>query len=143
MADVATPAAVAAAGFSVVLASNWMGLSSMGIDPASMGAALGGVVIAQTLLPPTVQGIKGIIGLGIGSMLLASYMAPIVTPFVIGNASRMAAAFDWQWLTQVPQEHLKAMSAAAIGAFAQPIFVWVRSLLPKRAADSSAGKVEP
>lgn len=137
MADVATPAAVAASGLPLVLASNWVGLSSIGIDPASMGAALGGVVIAQTLLPPTVQGLRGIIGLGIGSMLLASFMAPIVSPFIIGRLP------EWQWLVQVPHEHLKALSAAFIGAFAQPILVWVRSLLPKRAVESPAGKVEP
>lgn len=131
MADVATPAAVAASGIPIVLLAN-----AMGLDPASMGAGLGGVVIAQTLLPSSVQGLRAVIGLGIGSMLLASYTAPIAAPFLIGRLP------DWQWLAQVPHEHLKALSAAFIGAFAQPILVWVRSLLPKRAVESPAGKVE-
>jgi hypothetical protein len=130
MSDVATPAAIAASGVPLVLF-----FGSLGLDPASMGAGLGGVVIAQTLLPATVNGLRSVVGLGLGSMLLASYSTPFLAPFVLRHLP------DWAWLASVPSEHVKAASAAFIGAFAQPILLWVRSLLPSNREPSPSGKV--
>jgi hypothetical protein len=124
MADAATPSLVAA---SAAAASGALSIpvlaTAMGLDAASMGSGLLGVVIAQTLLPRTTQSILSVSGLAVGSMLLASISSPFVAPALINNLP------NWQWLQLVEPGHVKAAAATFVGGFAQPLMLWLRVLV--------------
>lgn len=119
MADPIAPAAACAGGIPCILV-----LKALGIDPIYMTAGLVGVVIVQTLLPRTESKFLAIAGVATGSMLLASLAAPFV-------AHALVAIAGFEWLKNIPPEHVTAAAAAIVGGFAQPLLLWIKSLLPK------------
>lgn len=121
MADVATPTAAAAASAAGgALAAPF--LASIGVDPGSMVAGLMGVVMVQVFLQRTApQGIGPIFMYATASMFAATLGAPLLGPGVVALAPD-----GWQWLKEAPHDHVKAVSAALCGGFAQPGLIWLR-----------------
>jgi hypothetical protein len=141
MADPLTSSAAASAASAVGGVLAMPVLAVMGMDITTLGWALVGVVIVQTLLPNTTQGIKAVIILAIGSMLFAALAAPFLAPAV------HASMPSWSWLQQVPPEHIKSVSAAITGGFAQPILLGLRAMagrwLPVRTLPPPDAAPEP
>lgn len=121
MAEAVSSTAASAVGAGVVLPF----LAAMGIDPASMGAGMAGVIVSQTLMPKTTETFLSVAFLAVGSMLFASFTAPFLAPALIAHSS------NWDWLKGVPHEHVKATSAGFLGAFAQPLFALLTTLVAK------------
>jgi len=109
-------------------------LASAGIDPAAMGAGLLGCTIMQSFVQKDGQAINAafwakIAVLTFGSMLFASLVAPVAAPWV---HVRLGEVFP---KVPFPHEGVRAMTAGALGAFAQPIVMFGRMLLKKWVLD--------
>ncbi len=115
MSDVTTSAAVGVVTFPL--------LASMGIDPPSMVAGLLGCVIVQSLMPAENE--KKSIGatawLTLGSVLFASVVAPVFTPWVLSKLPDAG----------IPKVPAQALCAVLAGALAQPIVIALKKgILP-------------
>lgn len=92
-------------------------LAMAGINPSSLGAALAACVVVQCLLPPENPHWVNIFPVTLGSMLLASFLAPWVSPSLASIAPK----------SMTPQ-HIDACAAALVAAFPKPIVLALRSL---------------
>jgi hypothetical protein len=126
MADAVTPAAVCAGGIPCIAF-----MSAIGMDPVNMVAGLAGVVVVQTFLPSQDEPkeLRKIALFGTASMIVAAWGGPVIAVGVVG-----AMPDAWQWIKGLPADHVRAVSAGIAGGFAQPLMLWLRSLMPKRAA---------
>lgn len=99
-------------------------LAAMGIDPSAMVAGLIGCTIGQTLIPSLeARSWQSIALLTLGSVLFASLMTPLLAPWVFSKAS--------QFVT-VHQDHARAVTAGALGLFAQPAVMLIRAIVASR-----------
>ena len=92
-------------------------LAALGIDVQALLFVLLGAVIVQCLLPDATRSLKQIATLTIGGMLLA------------GVATPLAMAYVTDYFSHVPAQTVHNVTAAAIGGFAQPLVMAVRSRL--------------
>lgn len=88
-------------------------LAAFGIEPTSVGAGLLGCVIVQVFAPPERVTLRRMAATAVGSLLVASFGAPFISPaFKIGT---------------VTQEHANAVAAAFLGGSAKPVFLVVKA----------------
>ena len=101
-------------------------LAAMGIDVQALLFGLLGAVIVQCLLPDATRSLKQIAMLTIGGMLLAGVATPLA----------MASVTDY--FSHVPVQTVHNVTAAAIGGFAQPLVMAVRTRLVQLFGDRKA-----
>lgn len=112
---VATVTASVAAGTGVIAGPV---LAPFGIDGYSVGAGLLGCVVAQVFAPPERVTIRRVAATAVGSVLVASFGAPYVSPaFSIGG--------------MVTREHASAVASALLGASAKPIYLLAKAWFEK------------
>lgn len=117
MADATSTAAVAG----TTGALTFPVLAAFGVDPLAMVPALIGCVIAQTLIPSGDRSLRAIALITLGSVLLASLLTPIVAPYVMHRWGELAPGSS--------PVAVRALVAAGIGGFAQPIVIGGLALL--------------
>jgi hypothetical protein len=102
-------------------------LVMVGFDPGSAAGGLVGCLMAQTLLPksPAEPGTRDFrrdlwqtAGVTLGSVLFAAFVNPVLAAVVIDSLHS----------TRIPDGNVRALCAVLLGAFAQPIAVWARSV---------------
>lgn len=116
---VITPSAAAAVAAATGVVS-YPFLAQIGIDPAAMGAGLLGCTIAQSFIEVKGRTIWSVALFTLGSVLFASILAPIVTPWV------QVKLGDWFPKVPFPAEGVRTATAASLGFFAQPIVLLVK-----------------
>ena len=124
MSDIVVTPTVAAACSVVTGVVCYPFLAAMGIDPASMGAGLLGCTIAQSFLKRdeavnTGQLIRTVVIVTIGSVFFASLISPVVSPLVLAKLA------EWKWPHR--EGPVSALTAGALGAFAQPLFMFAKT----------------
>lgn len=90
-------------------------LAAMGIDPSAMGAGLLGCTIVQSFIPVDGRTMKTIAFMTLGSVLFASMLAPVLTPWVAVKLG------EWFPNVPFPNDGVRAATAGCLGAFAQPL----------------------
>ncbi len=91
-------------------------LALYGLDVPSLGAAMLGCVVVQTLLPSESVNPKVIVATTIGSMLFASFASPFIVPMLAKLTPEGVAI-----------EHLRASAAALVAGFPKPLLLFIRS----------------
>lgn len=102
-------------------------LAGLGIDLTTIGAALVGVAIVQTLMPPSKIDWRVLFGWSIGSMLFSSLGTPLAELWARDNIPYFKDLREW---------HSHAIAAAVLGGFAQPLLLKVRSFVSPRAPET-------
>lgn len=102
-------------------------LAGFGIDLTTVGAALVGVVVAQTLLPASKIDWRTLFGISIGSMLFSSLGTPLAELWARDNVHYFKDLREW---------HSHAIAAAVLGGFAQPLLLKVLSFVSPRAPET-------
>lgn len=93
-------------------------LAMLGMNPYSLGAALLGCIVSQTLLPAEIIRPWTIFFTTVGSMIFASFAAPWIAPHLANYAPA----------TMLP-EHINATASAILGAFPKPLFVILEKMI--------------
>ena len=108
-------------------------LAGLGIDMTTIGAALIGVVVVQTLLPASKLDWRVLFGISIGSMLFSSLGTPWAELWARDAVPYFKDLREW---------HAHAITAAVLGGFAQPILLVLRAFL-LRGRDAVGRTPEP
>lgn len=88
-------------------------LAAFGIDGYSVGAGLLGCVVVQVFVPPERVTLLKVAATAIGSVLVASFGAPFISPaFQVGA---------------VTPEHANAVASALLGGSAKPVILVAKS----------------
>lgn len=91
-------------------------LAAFGIDGYSVGAGLLGCVAVQVFLPPEKVELWRIAATALGSMIVASFGAPFVTPAMLALMPNGT----------VSHTHASAVAAGLLGGCAKPIVLIVK-----------------
>ena len=94
-------------------------LGALGIDPPAMISGLLGVVVVQTILADTGLTWRSIVLRTLGSIIFASLATSVVAPMAIAGIEKLGYL--------VPVVSVRALVAAALGGFAQPVLVRIRT----------------
>lgn len=108
---VATIVTAVGAGTSVIAVP---ALAAFGIDGYSVGAGLLGCVVVQVFSPPEKVTLWRIAATALGSVLVASFGAPYISP--VFSMKGIASA-----------EHANAVASALLGGSAKPIYLIVKT----------------
>lgn len=100
-------------------------LVAIGLDPTALVPGLIGSICYQTLMPAkTGHGVAG--ALTMGSMLLASVVSPVASPWIIAHAGQLFEADN--------PATARVLISAGIGAFAQRLLMkfvrWANKATP-------------
>ena len=125
----AEPSTITAAACAATVAICVPILSAIGVDATDSVFAAMGCVCLQTLLPS--EGPRdafSIVKWAVGSVLLSTALTPWVGPWLAAQVNQAA------------DQHFRHLVAMALGAFAQPLAVWIRARfkaqLEKRAGNA-------
>lgn len=116
MADPSVTAATCAATVAICVPF----LTALGLDPVDAVFAGIGVVCAQTLLPSKEpREFRKLIGVAVGSVLLATVATPVAAPYL----AKLFASMSGDAVL------FRHVVASCLGACAQPFAVWLRGML--------------